>query len=300
MTHSTFNASKYVLMCVAVLAALLCSAASHAKDPAWLALRQAQSVNPTMLNLTLAKLHPLQSPQALAATASMVVEACEPTPCRPVWRLSGNFTSQSIQEFNRALALYTQPPRLIVLDSTGGNVASALSLARYIQEKGIDTSVEDAGTCLSACVYVLSAGKHRTLGKWSLVGVHQQNNTLYTVPGDIQATGQDAITAHLDAQAQVSHADMINRIDQATNDVLRVNGEWLMLLVRSGVSPVLMAYASKGRHTVLNSNMVLIHHACAQALRLDTQASETPWQLDDILAQCEPKSNSPVVAPAAQ
>lgn len=82
---------------------------------------------------------------------------------------------------------------------------------------------------MSACVFVLSAGRTRTIGKWAMVGVHQLNITC-TKPPDAVAVD----TYLLDA----------------------------------GVSPAIVSYANLADQSVRTSHMFVVRHSCARALRL--------------------------------
>ena len=52
-------------------------------------------------------------------------------------------------------------PKLILLDSIGGNVSGAIRFARYVSEKEMNTWIAQNQTCASACALVFLAGIQR-------------------------------------------------------------------------------------------------------------------------------------------
>ena len=52
-------------------------------------------------------------------------------------------------------------PKLILLDSIGGNVSGAIRFARYVREKNMNTRIIKNQTCASACALVFLAGVER-------------------------------------------------------------------------------------------------------------------------------------------
>jgi hypothetical protein len=91
---------------------------------------------------------------------------------------SGNATPTSItlagyvdHTMLKALKHEGSALKLVVLNSTGGDIVDAVEIAEYIQENGIDVKVE--GLCLSACAsIILPAGVDRKIGRGSFVGFH--------------------------------------------------------------------------------------------------------------------------------
>lgn len=87
-------------------------------------------------------------------------------------------------------------PQLVVLHSQGGIVSEAMEVANLIYELGLSTYVPDGAECLSACVYVFSAGSRRIAR--GDIGVHQLQAAQATsvVPiGDIQAVISQILSA---------------------------------------------------------------------------------------------------------
>lgn len=82
-------------------------------------------------------------------------------------------------------------PSVIVLHSRGGIVAEAMEVADIIHDRGIITYVPSRAECLSACVYVFSAGRERFAE--GQIGVHQ-----------LQAAEGNAVVPMADFQAIIS------------------------------------------------------------------------------------------------
>ena len=57
--------------------------------------------------------------------------------------------------------LEDRKPKLILLDSIGGNVSGAIRFARYVREKEMNTWIAKNQTCASACALVFLAGIQR-------------------------------------------------------------------------------------------------------------------------------------------
>jgi hypothetical protein len=61
--------------------------------------------------------------------------------------------------------------KIVMLDSIGGSVAEAIKLGRLLRETGFDALVPSSGICQGSCVYLLAAGKSKTVRGY--VGVHR-------------------------------------------------------------------------------------------------------------------------------
>jgi len=82
----------------------------------------------------------------------------------------GNLTAGSADRFAVAVA---GAPRLasVALDSDGGRIFEGQRMAALIQERGLDTHVDEH--CASACTFVLIAGHRRVAGRGASIGFHQ-------------------------------------------------------------------------------------------------------------------------------
>jgi hypothetical protein len=118
--------------------------------------------------------------------------------------LNADITNTTPSEFDRALEVRPRA-RTLVLNSPGGDVDSALAMAREVHRLGLTTYVPDRMGCYSACAYVFFAGRDR----WAAgeLGVHQ----IYTEVADLvlaQTTLGDVIDALVDFgvhQPVISH-----------------------------------------------------------------------------------------------
>lgn len=61
--------------------------------------------------------------------------------------------------------------KVLLLDSIGGSVPEAIRMGRLVREAGFDTLVPATGVCQGTCVYLLAAGRDRTVRGY--VGIHR-------------------------------------------------------------------------------------------------------------------------------
>jgi hypothetical protein len=74
---------------------------------------------------------------------------------------------------------------IVFLNSPGGSLVAAMQLGRVLRERAFDTRVgtrttdaarATAGTCYSACPFVLAGGVERSLEAGSAIGLHRAEN----------------------------------------------------------------------------------------------------------------------------
>lgn len=63
--------------------------------------------------------------------------------------------------------------RNVTLNSPGGSLDDAMSMAQMVRERGLATSVEDGAICASSCPLLLAGGVSRTVAEKAAVGLHQ-------------------------------------------------------------------------------------------------------------------------------
>jgi tetratricopeptide (TPR) repeat protein len=68
-----------------------------------------------------------------------------------------------------------QPARLVLLNSTGGNLYEAYQIAKYIDQNRMDTLVEGSKICGSACFLIFISGRNRHADPGSGMFVHRVN-----------------------------------------------------------------------------------------------------------------------------
>ena len=61
--------------------------------------------------------------------------------------------------------------KVVILDTIGGSVQEAIKMGRLLRETGFDTLVPASAVCQGACVYLLAAGRAKTVR--GHVGVHR-------------------------------------------------------------------------------------------------------------------------------
>ena len=73
--------------------------------------------------------------------------------------------------------------KLALLDNIGGSVAEAIRMGRLLRESGFDTLVPADAVCQGSCVYLLAAGRDKTVR--GHVGIHRP----YFANGDSAQSG---------------------------------------------------------------------------------------------------------------
>lgn len=87
-------------------------------------------------------------------------------------QLSGEITAREVQALADAQSLAEgNNLRMLMLNSPGGDVQSALSIGRMVRALGMTVIVPPGAECLSACVFILAAGVDRI--PKGRVGIHR-------------------------------------------------------------------------------------------------------------------------------
>ena len=76
-------------------------------------------------------------------------------------RLEGGIATDSYERLTAAWNAAPGRYKRVTLDSHGGELFPAISLAAFIRQHGLDTYVGDRGECRSACTLVFQAGVRR-------------------------------------------------------------------------------------------------------------------------------------------
>ncbi len=113
-----------------------------------------------------------------------------------VLRAEGSIQPGTGERFAAEIAARGEYVKVVSLNSPGGALDDAMSMARLVRERGLDTEVADGALCASSCPLVLAGGKHRAAGAKAAVGVHQ----FYA------ATPSEAAPAQVMADAQITTA----------------------------------------------------------------------------------------------
>lgn len=53
--------------------------------------------------------------------------------------------------------------KILLLDSIGGSAAEAMRMGRLLRETGFETLVPAKGVCQGSCIYLLAAGRKKTV-----------------------------------------------------------------------------------------------------------------------------------------
>jgi hypothetical protein len=111
---------------------------------------------------------------AIALTAATIVPAhaldfskhANDSPTENAIQAKGSIVAEDAFRFQAYLSkLPDKKVTSLYLESTGGNIAGALALGRQVNKAGVRTFAIDGAGCMSACVYVLVAGKDGEAGK---------------------------------------------------------------------------------------------------------------------------------------
>lgn len=245
------------------------------------AQRQADSENPSFLLLENSATKARTNGSIGDFSILPLASPCnDPRKCRSQWFVSGEVKTLADMKraWDRALAASGgQPPQGLVFDFSGGDAAAGLWLGERVIEHGIHTRVEDWGVCLSACVFSLSAGKTRTILPWAIVGVHAQRSSHITEEDVRQGAAQSPAIAQAIAHQPEGAGEsltlplsiILDIVDNVSKSTQARSGQYLHILGRSGVSPLLYSYTVQIPNTRLSSNLLVLPLPCSRALALD-------------------------------
>jgi hypothetical protein len=109
------------------------------------------------------------------ALADVEVHAVQHKALGPVLaaRVSGEIVPGDYEALMKGLKAHPGrfAKKLLLLDSIGGSVPEAIRMGRLLRETGFDALVPEEGVCQGTCVYLLAAGKMRTVR--GAVGLHR-------------------------------------------------------------------------------------------------------------------------------
>lgn len=108
--------------------------------------------------------------------------------------------------------------KLALLDNIGGSVTEAIRMGRLLRETGFDVMVPTNGVCQGSCIYLLAAGRNKTVRGY--VGLHRP----YFPHGDSAlavSSGRSSPGAYLrDMNIPLSLLDDMNGIEPTRMRVL--------------------------------------------------------------------------------
>ncbi len=118
---------------------------------------------------------------------------------------------------------------VVYLNSPGGSLVTAMQLGRVLREHEFDTRVgtrttdatrATAGTCHSACPFILAGGVQRSLERGSAVGLHRAENR--QPPRDVDAFQHAVRTQVVEYLAEMGvHADVASIMQGIPHDRIR-------------------------------------------------------------------------------
>ena len=114
----------------------------------------------------------------LASTAAIGKVEVEAVQHKTAGRILAVSVSEDIApgDYEALLAGLTANPgkytkKLALLDNIGGSVPEAIKMGRLLREAGFDTLVQNNAVCQGSCVYLLAAGRDKTVR--GHVGIHR-------------------------------------------------------------------------------------------------------------------------------
>jgi hypothetical protein len=118
---------------------------------------------------------------------------------------------------------------VVYLNSPGGSLVTAMQLGRVLREHAFDTRVgtrttdvtrATAGTCHSACPFILAGGVQRSLETGSAVGLHRAENR--EPPRDVDAFQHVVRTQVVEYLAEMGvHAEVADIMEVIPHDRIR-------------------------------------------------------------------------------
>lgn len=85
----------------------------------------------------------------------------------------GSIDPGAAQRFAEEVEQRGEYVKRVTLNSPGGSLEDAMTMARLVRERGFATEVEDGALCASSCPLVLAGGATRAVGEKGAVGLHQ-------------------------------------------------------------------------------------------------------------------------------
>lgn len=85
----------------------------------------------------------------------------------------GSIDVGAATRFAEEIDLRGEYVKRIALNSPGGSLEDAMSMARLVRERGFATEVANGALCASSCPLVLAGGTTRAVGAKGAVGLHQ-------------------------------------------------------------------------------------------------------------------------------
>lgn len=111
-----------------------------------------------------------------------------------VLEATGSIDPGSAARFAAEIEARGEYVKTVLLNSPGGSLDDAMTMAKLIRERGMATEVPDGALCASSCPLLLAGGLTRTVGAKSAVGVHQFYAAAQTTTAPAQAMADAQMT----------------------------------------------------------------------------------------------------------
>lgn len=90
-----------------------------------------------------------------------------------VLKAVGSIDQGSAARFAAEVSARGEYIETVSLDSPGGSLDDAMTMARLVRERGFTTQVADGAICASSCPLILAGGAERKVSQRAAVGLHQ-------------------------------------------------------------------------------------------------------------------------------
>lgn len=111
-----------------------------------------------------------------------------------VLEATGSIDPGSAARFAAEIEARGEYVKTVLLNSPGGSLDDAMTMAKLIRERGMATEVPDGALCASSCPLLLAGGLMRTVGAKAAVGVHQFYAAAQTTTAPAQAMADAQMT----------------------------------------------------------------------------------------------------------
>jgi membrane-bound ClpP family serine protease len=114
---------------------------------------------------------------AQAQTVKLVTERTADHPALILLKGQMKIPSSALRTFIAVSALQNEQT-IVLLNSPGGAIGTAIEIGKIIKQRGFKTAVPDFERCLSACALIWLAGKERLVGGSASIGFHSTRPAL--------------------------------------------------------------------------------------------------------------------------
>lgn len=116
----------------------------------------------------------LYSALAAAFISAMVASPAAARETEAVIAMSGVIHPGAYEVFRTVVT--QSRPNLVVVSGPGGDLGTALRIAREVRRRGFDTAIPQGEYCASACAVIFLSGRTKYIAKGAKLGLHSASN----------------------------------------------------------------------------------------------------------------------------